>query len=159
MEILGRERRRRWTKAQKLEILAAVEVKGETLARVPGATMCREVRFITGAISSSRAGCCPRRLDRPFCRSTSARPCWRRSAHAKTGWPRPVLSSCDWPRDGTFASIAASAKVACAASTSSSPKPSRSRSPVARNGASAHAANSVAPFRMKRSRASVRNRR
>lgn len=34
MEILGRERRRRWTEAQKLEILAAVGVKGETLARV-----------------------------------------------------------------------------------------------------------------------------
>lgn len=34
MEILGRERRRRWTPAEKLEIVAAVGVKGETLARV-----------------------------------------------------------------------------------------------------------------------------
>lgn len=34
MEILGRERRRRWTDAEKLEILAAVGVNGETLARV-----------------------------------------------------------------------------------------------------------------------------
>lgn len=34
VEILGRERRRRWTEAKKLEILAAVEANGETLARV-----------------------------------------------------------------------------------------------------------------------------
>lgn len=34
VEILGRERRRRWTEAEKLEILAAVEAPGETLARV-----------------------------------------------------------------------------------------------------------------------------
>lgn len=34
MEILGRERRRRWTEAEKLEILAAVEAHGETLTRV-----------------------------------------------------------------------------------------------------------------------------
>ena len=34
MEILGRERRRRWTQAEKLEIVAAVGVDGETLARV-----------------------------------------------------------------------------------------------------------------------------
>ena len=34
MEILGRERRRRWTQAEKLEIVAAVGVNGETLARV-----------------------------------------------------------------------------------------------------------------------------
>ena len=34
MEILGRERRRRWTPAEKLEIVAAVGVNGETLARV-----------------------------------------------------------------------------------------------------------------------------
>lgn len=40
-----------------------------------------------------------------------------------------------------------SVKVALATSASSSPKPRRSRSPVARNGASAHAANSIAPFR------------
>ncbi len=34
MEILGRERRRRWVQAEKLEIVAAVGVTGETLARV-----------------------------------------------------------------------------------------------------------------------------
>ena len=34
VEILGRERRRRWTDAKKLEILAAVEANGETLAQV-----------------------------------------------------------------------------------------------------------------------------
>ncbi|WP_030538504.1 transposase [Sphingobium sp. DC-2] len=34
MEILGRERRRRWADAEKLEILAAVGLNGETLARV-----------------------------------------------------------------------------------------------------------------------------
>lgn len=34
MEILGRERPRRWADAEKLEILAAVELNGETLARV-----------------------------------------------------------------------------------------------------------------------------
>lgn len=34
MEILGPERRRRWTDAEKLEILAAVGVNGETLSRV-----------------------------------------------------------------------------------------------------------------------------
>ena len=34
MEILGRERRRRWAQAEKLEIVAAVGVNGETLARV-----------------------------------------------------------------------------------------------------------------------------
>jgi transposase len=34
VEILGRERRRRWTEAEKLEILAAVEAPGETLAHV-----------------------------------------------------------------------------------------------------------------------------
>ncbi|ALC12109.1 transposase [Sphingopyxis sp. 113P3] len=34
VEILGRERRRRWSEAEKLEILAAVEARGETLARV-----------------------------------------------------------------------------------------------------------------------------
>jgi transposase len=34
MEILGRERRRRWTRAEKLEIVAAVGVNGEPLSRV-----------------------------------------------------------------------------------------------------------------------------
>ena len=34
VEILGRERRRRWTDAKKLEILAAVEANVETLAQV-----------------------------------------------------------------------------------------------------------------------------
>jgi transposase len=34
MEILGRERRRRWTDAEKLEILSAIGVNGETLSRV-----------------------------------------------------------------------------------------------------------------------------
>ncbi|MCB4862610.1 transposase [Sphingobium sp. PNB] len=34
MEILGRERRRRWSTAERLEIVAAVGVNGETLARV-----------------------------------------------------------------------------------------------------------------------------
>ena len=34
VEILGRERRRRWVQAEKLEIVAAVGVNGETLARV-----------------------------------------------------------------------------------------------------------------------------
>jgi len=34
MEILGRERRRRWTDAEKLEIVAAIGVNGETLSRV-----------------------------------------------------------------------------------------------------------------------------
>ena len=34
MEILGRERRRRWSNAEKLEIVAAVGMNGETLARV-----------------------------------------------------------------------------------------------------------------------------
>ena len=34
MEILGRERRRRWSNAERLEIIAAVGVNGETLARV-----------------------------------------------------------------------------------------------------------------------------
>ncbi|WP_432423277.1 transposase [Sphingomonas lycopersici] len=34
MEILGRERRRHWSDAEKLEILAAVGLNGETLARV-----------------------------------------------------------------------------------------------------------------------------
>jgi transposase len=34
MEILGRERRRRWTDAERLEIIAAVGVNGETLSRV-----------------------------------------------------------------------------------------------------------------------------
>ena len=34
MEILGRERRRRWSSAERLEIVAAVGVNGETLARV-----------------------------------------------------------------------------------------------------------------------------
>jgi transposase len=34
MEILGRERRRRWTEAERLEIVAAVGVNGETLSRV-----------------------------------------------------------------------------------------------------------------------------
>jgi transposase len=34
VEILGRERRRRWTQAEKLEIVAAVGLDGETLARV-----------------------------------------------------------------------------------------------------------------------------
>ncbi len=34
MEILGRERRRRWSQTEKLEIVAAVGVNGETLARV-----------------------------------------------------------------------------------------------------------------------------
>lgn len=34
MEILGRERRRRWTQAQKLEILGSVGANGEPLARV-----------------------------------------------------------------------------------------------------------------------------
>jgi transposase len=34
VEILGRERRRRWRQAEKLEIVAAVGVNGETLARV-----------------------------------------------------------------------------------------------------------------------------
>jgi len=33
MEILGRERRRRWTEAEKLEIISAVGVNGETLSR------------------------------------------------------------------------------------------------------------------------------
>lgn len=34
MEILGRERRRRWTDAEKFEIVAAIGVNGETLSRV-----------------------------------------------------------------------------------------------------------------------------
>lgn len=34
VEILGRERRRRWAEAEKLEILAAVNAPGETLAHV-----------------------------------------------------------------------------------------------------------------------------
>jgi transposase len=34
MEILGRERRRRWTRAEKQEIVAAVGVNGEPLSRV-----------------------------------------------------------------------------------------------------------------------------
>jgi transposase len=34
VEILGRERRRRWSQPKKLEIVAAVGVNGETLARV-----------------------------------------------------------------------------------------------------------------------------
>lgn len=34
MEILGRERRRHWSNAERLEIIAAVGVNGETLARV-----------------------------------------------------------------------------------------------------------------------------
>jgi transposase-like protein len=34
VEILGRERRRRWTDAEKLEILSAIGVNGETLSRV-----------------------------------------------------------------------------------------------------------------------------
>lgn len=34
MEILGPERRRRWTDAEKLEIMAAVDVNGEALSRV-----------------------------------------------------------------------------------------------------------------------------
>jgi len=34
VEILGRERRRRWSTAERLEIVAAVGVNGETLARV-----------------------------------------------------------------------------------------------------------------------------
>ena len=34
MEILGRERRRRWTDAEKLEILSSIGVNGETLSRV-----------------------------------------------------------------------------------------------------------------------------
>lgn len=34
MEILGQERRRRWSNAEKLDIVAAVGVNGETLARV-----------------------------------------------------------------------------------------------------------------------------
>ncbi len=34
MEILGRERRRRWSNAERLKIIAAVGVNGETLARV-----------------------------------------------------------------------------------------------------------------------------
>ena len=34
MEILGRERRRRWTDAERLEIIAAVGVNGETLSHV-----------------------------------------------------------------------------------------------------------------------------
>jgi transposase len=34
VEILGRERRRRWSNAERLEIIAAVGVHGETLARV-----------------------------------------------------------------------------------------------------------------------------
>ena len=34
MEILGRERRRRWTDAEKLEILSSIDVNGETLSRV-----------------------------------------------------------------------------------------------------------------------------
>jgi transposase len=34
MEILGRERRRRWAEAEKLGIVAAVGVNGETLSRV-----------------------------------------------------------------------------------------------------------------------------
>lgn len=34
MEILGRERRRRWTQAEKQEIVAAVGVNGEPLSRV-----------------------------------------------------------------------------------------------------------------------------
>ena len=34
VEILGRERRRRWGQAERLEIIAAVGVNGETLARV-----------------------------------------------------------------------------------------------------------------------------
>lgn len=34
MEILGRERRRRWTDAEKFEIVSAIGVNGETLSRV-----------------------------------------------------------------------------------------------------------------------------
>jgi transposase len=34
VEVLGRERRRHWADAEKLEILAAVGLNGETLARV-----------------------------------------------------------------------------------------------------------------------------
>lgn len=34
MEILGRERRRRWTQTEKLEIVTSVGVNGETLAHV-----------------------------------------------------------------------------------------------------------------------------
>ena len=34
MEILGRERRRRWSEPEKLEIVGAVGVNGETFARV-----------------------------------------------------------------------------------------------------------------------------
>jgi transposase len=34
VEILGRERRRQWSNAERLEIVAAVGVNGETLARV-----------------------------------------------------------------------------------------------------------------------------
>lgn len=34
VEILGRERRRRWSTAERLEIIASVGVNGETLARV-----------------------------------------------------------------------------------------------------------------------------
>ncbi len=34
MEILGRERRRQWSQAEKLDIVAAVGANGETLARV-----------------------------------------------------------------------------------------------------------------------------
>ena len=34
MEILGRERRRRWSNAERLKIITAVGVNGETLARV-----------------------------------------------------------------------------------------------------------------------------
>jgi hypothetical protein len=79
MEILGRERRRRWGQAEKLEIVAAVGVNGETLARVAwGATMCREARFMIGAICSGRERCFLRRLGRSFAGR-------RRCAHAEHG--------------------------------------------------------------------------
>lgn len=52
MEILVRERRRRWSTAERLEIVAAVGVNARHWRALRVATMCRDARSTSGDISS-----------------------------------------------------------------------------------------------------------
>lgn len=75
VEILGRERRRRWSEAEKLEILAAVEARGETLARVARRYDVSRSQIYTWRHQFRKRGGYRRRLEAHSCRSTSMRRC------------------------------------------------------------------------------------
>ncbi|WP_375713754.1 transposase [Sphingobium sp. BS19] len=77
MEVLGRERRRRWSQAEKLEIVAAVGVNGETLARVARRYDVSRSQIYNWRHLFRKRGLPPAPVGPIFCRSTSARRCTR----------------------------------------------------------------------------------